>query len=99
MGEEKKFEEKVKALLKERGAWFLKTWGGGFQRSGIPDLLICYKGSFIAIELKAEKGVVSALQDRELRLIRDAGGMGFIARPSHYEDLVHLLDSIDRGSI
>lgn len=99
MAEEKRFEEKVKKLLRDRGAWLLKTWGGGFQRSGIPDLLICYKGRFIGIELKAEKGKVSELQDRELRLIRNAGGMGFIARPSHYEDLVHLLDSIDRGSI
>ena len=99
MAEEKRFEEKVKKLLRERGAWLLKTWGGGFQRSGIPDLLICYKGRFIGIELKAEKGKVSELQDRELRLIRNAGGMGFVVRPSHYEDLIQILDSIDRGTL
>lgn len=99
MAEEKRFEEKIKALLKSRGAWFLKTWGGGFQRSGIPDLLICYKGKFIGIELKAEKGKVSELQNRELRLIRDAGGMGFIARPSHFGDLIQLLDAIDKGNL
>ena len=98
MAEEKRFEEKVKTLLKNRGAWLLKTWGG-LQRSGVPDLLICYKGKFIGIELKAEKGKVSELQDRELRQIRDAGGMGFVVRPSHYGDLIQILDSIDKGSL
>ena len=99
MAEEKRFEEKVKTLLKSRGAWFLKTWGGGFQRSGVPDLLICYKGKFIGIELKAEKGKVSELQNRELKLIRDAGGMAFIVRPSHYADLISILDAIDEGRL
>jgi hypothetical protein len=99
LAEEKRFEEKVKYFLESRGAWFLKTWGGGFQRSGVPDLLICYKGRFIGIELKAEKGKVSELQDRELRLIRNAGGMGFILRPSHFGDLIQLIDSIDEGSL
>lgn len=99
MAEEKRFEEKVKTLLKNRGAWFLKTWGGGFQRSGVPDLLICYKGKFIGIELKAEKGKVSELQNRELKQIRDSGGMGFVVRPSHYEDLIQILDSIDEGRL
>ena len=27
---------------------------GGFQKSGIPDLIICLRGRFIAIELKTE---------------------------------------------
>ena len=99
MAEEKQFEEKVKRLLKSRGAWVLKTWGGGLQRSGIPDLLICYKGKFMGIELKAEKGRVSELQNRELKLIRDAGGMGFVLRPSQFGDLIAILDSIDEGRL
>ena len=99
MAEEKLFEEKVKKHLRERGAWVLKTWSGGFQRSGIPDLLICYKGRFIAIELKAEKGKVSDLQRRELELIREAGGLGFVLRPSHFSDFAVMLDSIDKGTL
>lgn len=44
MAAEKNFEEKVKKYLKENGCWFLKYWGGGgFTKSGIPDLLVCCK--------------------------------------------------------
>lgn len=97
MAEEKKFEERVKKLLKERGAWVLKTWGGGYQRSGVPDLLVCYKGKFMGLELKGERGRVSSLQQVELRDIRQSGGIGLILRPSHILDFENLLDSIDRG--
>ena len=81
MAEEKNFENKIKKILKERGAWFLKTFSNGIQRAGVPDLLVCYKGQFIGIEVKAEKGVISPLQIRELNQIREAGGYGLVVRP------------------
>ena len=96
MAEEKQFEEKVKKLLKNRGAWVLKTWGGGYQRAGIPDLLVCYKGRFMGIELKAEKGMVSRLQEIELDGIRKAGGCSMILRPSYLLDFEDMLDEIDK---
>lgn len=97
MAEEKNFEMRVKRLLKDRGAWVLKTWSGGYQRAGVPDLLVCYKGRFIGIELKAERGRVSSLQQVELKHIRDSGGIVIILRPSHLLDFENLLDSIDKG--
>lgn len=97
MAEEKNFEVRVKRLLNDRGAWVLKTWSGGYQRAGVPDLLVCYKGRFLGIELKAERGRVSSLQQVELKHIRDSGGIGIILRPSHLLDFETLLDSIDKG--
>ena len=88
MGEEKRFEAYVKRILSDRGAWVLKTWGGGYQRAGIPDLLACYKGEFIAIELKAEKGKVSKLQLLEIERIRKAGGHAMVLRPSQIKNLI-----------
>lgn len=32
--------------------WILKTHGSGYQKRGVPDLLICLYGRFIAIEVK-----------------------------------------------
>ena len=84
---EKLFENKVKKWLKEHGAWYVKTWGGGYQRSGIPDLIICWKGHFIGLELKSEIGKPSELQKYELDQIRKAGGVSIIARPSEFEEL------------
>lgn len=40
MAAEKNFENKVKAFLKDTGAWLLKYWSGAaYTKSGIPDLL------------------------------------------------------------
>lgn len=86
MTSEKQFENQVKKWLKEHGAWFLKTWGGGYQRNGIPDLLICWKGKFIGIELKTDIGKPSPLQLYELNEIEKAGGIALILRPKTWED-------------
>ena len=47
MAAEKQFENKVKKYLAERNDWYLKYWGGGgFTKSGVPDLIVCDKGLF-----------------------------------------------------
>lgn len=94
MASEKAFENKVKKWLKEHGAWYVKTWSNGIQRSGIPDLIVCWKGRFIGIELKAENGRASELQKHEIECIRKAGGVGMIVRPSDFEGLKNFLLSM-----
>lgn len=95
MAEEKRFETRLKKILKDRGAWYLKTFSDGIQRAGVPDLLVCYKGHFIAIEVKSERGVPTQLQLIEIREIKKAGGYAFVIRPSNLDDLIDLLDKID----
>lgn len=55
-GPEKLFEKKITKLLTDRGAWVLKTWSNGVQRAGVPDLIVCYKGYFLGLEIKARGG-------------------------------------------
>lgn len=88
---EKQFENQVKKFLKEHGAWFVKTWGGGYQRAGLPDIIACYKGKFLGIELKAENGRASELQKHEIETIRMAGGVGIILKPSGFDDFKKFL--------
>lgn len=53
MAAEKNFENKVKAFLKDTGAWLLKYWGGAaYTKSGIPDLLVCSDGVSLALKSK-----------------------------------------------
>lgn len=59
---------------------------GGYQRSGIPDLIICLKGEFIAVELKNEEGKPSPLQLYNIDKIKQSGGQAFILRPSQFEN-------------
>lgn len=82
MAEEKNLENRIKKFLKNEECWCLKYWaGGGFTKSGIPDLLICCNGHFIGAEIKASNGTPSALQIKELTRIQRAGGIGVLVYP------------------
>lgn len=95
MAEEKNFENKVKRFLKREECWCLKYWaGGGFTKSGIPDLLICCNGYFIGAEIKAENGTPSALQIRELMNIQKASGIGILLYPEDFETFQHLIQEL-----
>lgn len=95
MASEKNFENRVKKFLKEQGAYFVKYWGGGnFTRSGVPDLLVCCKGRFMGLEIKAENGKPSELQLHHIEQIRKAGGIAFILRPSDFKDFKEFVEGL-----
>jgi len=60
--------------------YFFFPQTGGYGRSGIPDVVGCWDGRFFAIEVKAEGKAkqTTALQDRELHLIKQSGGISFV---------------------
>lgn len=94
MAEEKRFENQVKRYLDSIGAWYLKTISNGYQRAGIPDLLICYKGRFLGVELKAKKGKATPLQEYELKQIRQSGGLAFVLYPDDFDWFKKLMEEI-----
>jgi len=78
---EKQIENKIKRLLADRGAYYFKHFGCKFSRVGVPDLVCCYKGRFIGIEVKRPSGgIVSEIQQINLNQINNAGGIGIVAR-------------------
>lgn len=92
MASEKLFENKIKKFLKEQGAWFVKYWGGGtFTKEGIPDILACVNGRFIAIEVKAPNGKPSELQKWNIEQINKAGGIGLILYPKDFAEFKKLI--------
>lgn len=95
MAEEKNFENKIKKYLKNKGAWFIKYWAGAAPtKAGVPDLLVCYKGKFIAIEVKATNGKPSDLQLYNIRKINDAGGKAFLLYPKDWEKFKEYIESL-----
>lgn len=95
MAAEKLFENKVKAFLKSQGCWFIKYWGGGqFTKAGIPDLLVCCKGKFIALEIKAPTGKPSELQLYNVEKIKEAGGIAMILYPKDFERFKELVRNL-----
>ena len=91
---EKNIENKIKTYLKGKGAYHVKYFGNSFSQVGVPDLLACYKGRFIGIEVKNETGKTSPLQDYNLASIKRAGGISLVARS--VEDVSKVLDEIDK---
>ena len=59
-------------------AW--KEHGGMYGTAGIPDIIACINGEFYAFEVKTEKGKVTALQQANLRKIKNCGGQAFVVR-------------------
>lgn len=94
MAAEKNFETKVKRYLKEQGAWFLKYWGGGYAKSGIPDILACINGIFFGIELKSSVGTSSELQKYNVREINSAGGVAMILYPEGFDDFKSIVEGV-----
>lgn len=82
MTPEGKTKAAVKRLLEASGAYFFMPPANGYGRAGIPDFVCCVRGRFLAIEAKAGRGKTTALQDRELQRIKDAGGVSIVV----YED-------------
>lgn len=77
---EKAVENKIKKWLKDRNYWFFKVHGSIFQPSGIPDILACINGKFVAIEVKRSKGgIVSPLQKAQIEKIKENGGIAGVA--------------------
>ncbi len=59
--------------LKLRGGWVLKTHGGLYQKSGLPDIMYLEAGCLYAFEVKLPGGDTTALQKLALELL-DANG-------------------------
>lgn len=95
---ETKVKRAVTKILDSHNAYHFFPATHGYGRSGVPDIVACYKGHFIGIECKAGKGVPTALQLKELRLIQEAGGVSMVVREDTTELLEQVLTEIDDRS-
>lgn len=93
---EAQFSREVTTYLESKGAIVNNQTGGMFSKVGVSDLLVCYKGFFIALELKVGEYQPDPLQISYLQKIRDAGGFGLILR-DNIQELMVLLSCIDNG--
>lgn len=65
----------IKRYLKSiKELFFWKEHGGIYGTSGIPDIICCYKGRFIAFEVKQPGKKPTILQQQVLNEINMAGG-------------------------
>lgn len=91
MTPEAKVKKKVVDILKKHGAYYFFPATGGFGRSGVPDIVCCYNGLFLAIECKAGSNKPTALQEKEIEKIRDAYGIAMVVSEVNLHDVENFL--------
>lgn len=82
------------AVLKAAGAYYFFPVTSGYGRSGVMDIVACYRGRFIGIECKAGANRPTALQESEMRKVEAAGGVTLVIREDTINLLVELLESL-----
>ena len=97
IAQEKNFENKIKNFLKSKHCWYVKYFANRMTKSGIPDILACVNGYFVAIEVKAEKGKPSELQYYHQEQIRKASGISIILYPDQFEDFKLLINNLNNN--
>lgn len=94
---EKKVKDAVVKILQEYGAYYFSPVTGGFGKSGVPDIIVCYRGRFIGIECKAGTNRPTALQERELSLIQQAMGYPLVVNETSVDQVKVVLERIKDG--
>lgn len=94
MTPESKVKKKVTSILKSYGAYYFYPVTGGFGRSGVPDIVCCLRGKFIGIECKAGDNKPTALQEKNLKDIRESGGFAFVVNEDNIDSLERILEAI-----
>jgi Holliday junction resolvase len=94
---EKAVKDKVTAVLKSAGVYYFFPATHGYGRSGVPDIIACVNGRFLAIECKAGGNKPTALQIREIENIRACGGVAVVVDETNW-DMVRSLVHEMRGA-
>lgn len=88
---EGKVKAKVVRILKDYGVYYFFAAANGYGRAGIPDIICCVNGKFIAIECKAGSNTTTALQDREIDAIRAAKGVAAVINETNIDLVEQIL--------
>lgn len=92
---ESKVKKQVKKILDDLGAYHFSPMTSGFGRSGVPDIIACYKGRFIGIECKAGKGQPTMLQLHNIEQIKRNNGLAIVINEGNIEALLTLVKEIE----
>ena len=95
---ETKLQGKIRKALTEHGGgdlYIFKMHGGPHSPTGVPDLIMCYRGVFVGMEVKmpARAAKVTEVQAYHLNSIRRAGGYSAVV--TNPEEGVAILKKLD----
>lgn len=95
MQPEAKLGHKIRAALEARGAFVFKVHGSGMMMAGLPDLIVCYRGLYLGMEVKMPGNKPSVRQEFVHAKIRQAEGI--VGVVYSVDDALKLLEDATRG--
>ena len=99
MTPEAKVKKQVTRQLDAMGAYYFYPVTGGYGRSGVPDIVGCFQGLFFGIECKAGKNKPTPLQAKNLKDIREAGGIDLVVNEDNWPKVAELLIQLQEVAI
>jgi hypothetical protein len=93
MNQETKIQRKIQAFLNERKIFNYRV-NADKNTIGIPDIIACYRGYFLGIEVKTPKGKLSEIQKEVRARIQD--NFGYFIVPTSVDEVDDVLKEIDR---
>ena len=94
MTPEAKVKKVVVNQLRNLGAYYFYPVTGGYGRSGVPDIIVCYNGCFIGIECKAGTNKPTPLQEKNLKDIQAAGGVSLVVNEDNISTVGEILQNL-----
>ena len=91
MTPEAKVKKGVVNQLRNLGAYYFYPVTGGYGRSGVPDIVGCYKGKFFGIECKAGKNTPTPLQQINLDDIEKQDGIALVINEKNMHSVRDLI--------
>ena len=88
-------KRKVKDLLITKGSYWFVTNDSDNIKQGVPDIIACYRGVFIAIETKSGNEQPTQLQQKILADIIKAGGVAIVINDFNLKDLNEVFEKLD----
>ena len=86
--------QKYFASLGDKCLAIKKHQSGYSGRRGISDWILCYRGQYVAIELKTGTNVISVLQKKFLEEVKAAGGYAVVCY--FLEEVKEVIKKIDK---
>jgi len=91
---EKTITRQITSYLKQfENCFFWKEHGGQFGTAGIPDIICCINGKFVAFEVKVPGGKLTPLQEITIQRIKAAKGKAF--KVTSIEEVKTILETLE----
>ena len=89
---EKKLQDKAIKYLKDNGIYYINQFGNGWASKGVPDLIVCLNGRFVAFELKV--GSNDMQDDQKIHKIRIERSGGLHYAPYSLDEFINIVEDL-----